>query len=247
MSTPGPIFDHSLVLAYLGLPEDYDPSPQKDAIKFLVKHLTQLPPHLLLHFDNVTSAKQRTAITTVRNRRLKYASFNPPELGFASARSKWPNLWQGRGRCGVEEGVEEKAWADSDFLRGATKHVGKLGSLLGGYEEEREAERVRMLRRQGIVTNDFVPEEDESSDEEVDPFVEEESDEAAKASFERLIRERFVYGLLEASPATLEPRSSPQQLIFQPFEYNKVDWDESLDSDGDREAEERWFDEEESE
>jgi hypothetical protein len=31
---------------------------------------------------------------------------------------------------------------------------------------------------------------------------------------------------------------------LQPFEYEKVDWDESLDGENDREAEERWFEEE---
>jgi hypothetical protein len=96
----------------------------------------------------------------------------------------------------VEEANEERAWANNDFLQGSTKHVGKLGGLLGGYEEEREAERVRVLRRERAV---FVPEEDESSDEEANNTAMEEPLEEARASFERQIRERFVYGLLEAS------------------------------------------------
>ncbi len=31
------------------------------------------------------------------------------------------------------------------------------------------------------------------------------------------------------------------------IDYGRVDWDESLDTEDDREAEERWFDEEEEE
>jgi hypothetical protein len=31
----------------------------------------------------------------------------------------------------------------------------------------------------------------------------------------------------------------------QDIDYDKVDWDESLDADDDREAEEKWFDDEE--
>jgi hypothetical protein len=200
MSTIAPVFDKSLVLAYLGLPDDYDPSPQHAVIPFLVKHVAQLPPHLLVYFSYITSPKDRTVITTIRNRRLKYAGSNPPELCFASASSKWPNLWQGRERPGVEQAVEERAWADNHFLRGSTKHVGKLGNLLGGYEEEREAERVRILRREpAAVSNDFIPEEDESSDEDASNVAMEEPLEETKASFERRIRERFIYGLLEAS------------------------------------------------
>ena len=195
-----PTFDKSLVLAYLGLPDDYEPSPQNAAIPFLLKHVAQLPPHLLVHFSLITSPKDRTIITTIRNRRLKYVGSNPPELCIASASSTWPNLWQGTERLAVEEAIEERAWADNEFLRGSTKHVGKLGNLLGGYEEEREAERARMLRRERAIVNDFVPEEDESSDEGESDVAMEETLEDSKTLFERRIRERFVYGLLEASP-----------------------------------------------
>jgi hypothetical protein len=192
-------FNKSLVLKYLGLPDDYEPCPQKTTIPFLVKYVSQLPPHLLEHFGYITTPRDRTAVTTIRNRRLKYASSNPPELRFASASRRWPHLWQGRERPGVEEATEERAWANNDFLQGSTKHVGKLGGLLGEYEEEREAERVRVLRREGAVVNDFVPEEDDSSDEDANDIAMEEPLEEARASFERQMRERFVYGLLEAS------------------------------------------------
>jgi len=36
-------------------------------------------------------------------------------------------------------------------------------------------------------------------------------------------------------------------LPSQHIDYNKVDWDESLDVDDDREAQERWFDEDDDE
>lgn len=203
----GPVFDESLSLSYLGLPEGYEPSPKSEPIQFLNKHLTQLPPHLLLHFSYNTSSKERTVIPTIRNRRLKWSRNKPTDLSFASARNEWPNLWQGRERRGIEEGVEERAWAERNFLEGVIKHVGNLGNLLGEYEEEREAERVRVLRRErgaaAALEDDFIVEEDESSDEDIavpaGPMEVDETVEEAKAAFERLILERFIYGLLEAS------------------------------------------------
>ncbi|KAG6903478.1 hypothetical protein C0995_005501 [Termitomyces sp. Mi166 len=209
------LFNKSLALTYLGLPDGYTPSPESDPIPFLAKHLMQLPPHLLLHFSYITSAKERTALPAIRNRRLKYTNSNSSQLQFASAKAKWPNLWQGREQMGVQEGADEKAWAENEFLGGAKKHVGKLGGLLGDYEEEREAERVRTLRRERAAAQQFIPEEDESTDEEeVGSVPDDESPEEAKAWFER-----------------------------SPFDYDKVDWDESLDEEDEREAEGRWFDE----
>lgn len=202
---PAPAFDESPILSYLGLPESgCEPSPRTAPIDFLIKHLQQLPPHLLLTFSSIINPKQRTPISTIRNRRLKYANLHPPELSFSLARRTWPTMWEGRERRGQEEGQDEKEWAESGFLRGSTKHVGKLGSLLGGYEEEREAERVRILRRERAVQDEFVLEEEEESDssDEIHAAteeVEQETVEEAKASFERLVRERFIYGLLEAS------------------------------------------------
>lgn len=197
ISSPLYAMSIAAVLTYLGLPEDYEPSPKNTPIRFLIKHVTQLPPHLLVHFSSITSPKDRAIITSIRNRRLRYTASNPTELCFASASSKWPNLWQGRDRP-RGEAIEERAWAEQDFLQGSTKHVGKLGNLLGEYEEEREAERIRILRRERVV-HDFVPEEDESSDEGASDVSMEETLEETRELFERRIRERFVYGLLEAS------------------------------------------------
>jgi len=133
-------------------------------------------------------------------------------------------LWQGRERRGQEEGLEEKEWVEKEFLQGSTKHVGQLGRLLGDFEEEREAERVRALRR---TEAEFEPEEDTDSDEDIQlesAVADEESVEDAKRSFERLVKERFIYGLLEG------------------INYDEFDWDDQFDVDGDREAQERWFD-----
>ncbi|KAG6869328.1 hypothetical protein C0993_000081 [Termitomyces sp. T159_Od127] len=228
------LFNKSLALTYLGLRDDYTPSPEYEPIPFLAKHLMQLPPHLSLHFSYITSAKERTALPAIRNRRLKYTNSNPSQLQFTSAKAKWPDLWQGRERVGVQEGEDEKAWAEHEFLEGTKKHIGKLAGLLGGYEEEREAERVRILRRDRATATQSIPEEDESSDEEekADSIAEDESPEEAKALFERSIREMLIYGRLEARAPNCRS-----------FNYDEVDWDESLDEEDEREAEERWFDE----
>ncbi|KAJ7178977.1 hypothetical protein C8R46DRAFT_1187465 [Mycena filopes] len=216
------------LLNYLALEPDYQPSPSTKPIEFLTLHIQQLPTHLLLASFSDVAPKDRSRVAAIRNRRLKYLASDPPELQFSNARSTWPLLYDGQGRCGQQEGDEEKDWVANDFLQGLTKHVGKLGTLLGGYEEEREAERFRTLRRERAEAAEFVPEEEsDSDDEEVEASVSRQEpipDDDAKASFERLIRERFIYGLLEET------------------DYNKVDWDENLDDD--REAEARWFDEE---
>jgi len=233
MSNGAPVFTSRPILSYLQLPESYRPSPKESPVDFLQVHIRQLPPHLLLTFSLITTPKQRTVISTIRNRRLEYTYSNPRELNFVEARSQWPTLWEGRERRGIEEGQDEKEWVMNDgFLKGSTKHVGKLGTLLGEYEEEREAERVRVLRRERVAETAFVPEEDSDSDDDgmaVDYVEEEVKPEEVKASFERLIRERFIYGLLDS------------------IDYDSVDWNDQLDIDDDREAQERWFDDENEE
>lgn len=88
------------------------------------------------------------------------------------------------------------------FLDGAEQQVGNLGKLLGEFEEEREAERVRAIRRMQ-VNDEFVPEEEDSDSEEEDEALDvqeiDESSEDAQILFERRIKERFIYGLLEVS------------------------------------------------
>ena len=98
----------------------------------------------------------------------------------------------------MEEGQDEKHWAQSGgFMDGSKKHVGKLGTLLGKYEEEREAERIRAVR---AAEREFIPEEDSDSDGDMDDFPvneEELKPEEARVSFKRLVREQFIYGLLD--------------------------------------------------
>ena len=110
-------------------------------------------------------------------------------------------LWEGRERRGVEEGREEREWAEGDgFLRGSEKHVGKLGELLGEYEEEREAERVRIMRREQMAEEVFLPEEDSDSDEDIKMDKDGEVKDAMEL-FERVVREWFIYGHLDVSPS----------------------------------------------
>jgi len=226
-------FNSNPILSYLGLPETYSPSPGGQPIQFLAKHLHIIPPHLLTLFSSITTPKQRTEIPAIRNRRLKYVESNPPELSFSSARSTWPTLWQGREPPRNEPGKEEQEWAEKEFLTGTQKHLGKLGNLLGGYEEEREAERLRVLRRQQVGLEASLPEEDEDTDDEEEEeqvnAIEEDAPEVSQAMFLRRIKERFIYGLLES------------------IDYDTADWGERWDVENFRDEEERWFDDDEEE
>lgn len=190
-------FDSAVVLRYLGLPDNYTPSPNLEPIQFLKQHMNYLPPHILIHFSYITTPKQRTLLATIRNRRLHYVNTHPAQLEFNQAKSEWPDLWEGRERLGNEPADEERDWVQNEFLRGMSKHVGKLGNLLAGYEEERESERVRIARRRAPaqVDDDFVPEEDDDSDDEVTQ-AEQETEAEKRELFERRIREKFIYGLL---------------------------------------------------
>lgn len=221
MSIP---FDEQPILRFLGLPVDgtYAPSPATQPLEFLKQNIHILPPHLLIKFSSITSPKQRVTLPIIRNRRLRYTETNPQEFDFSSARNTWPMLWEGRERRGAEEGKAEKDWVKDDFLAGLSKHVGKLGALLGGYEEEREAERVRTLRREAAAEEPFVPEEDDESDSDDDNGMEQvtenlanlETDQDARLLFERRIRERFIYGLLEVNSIILVNLKHADSLYF---------------------------------
>ncbi|KAL7282282.1 hypothetical protein PYCCODRAFT_1374136 [Trametes coccinea BRFM310] len=226
MSAPGEL-DPAPILKYLGLSDTYEPSPRTAPLDFLHRHLRELPPHLLKLFSANTTPKQRTAIPAIRNRRLKYTQSNPPEFSLTSAKSTWATLWEGRERPGREQAQEEKEWAEKEFLGDGKQQVGKLGSLLGEYEEERESERVRSIRRQRAEYIESLPEEDEESDDDESTGAQEPLPAETEEGFLRLIKERFIYGFLES------------------IDYDKVDWDERWDGDLDRDAEERWFDDEE--
>jgi hypothetical protein len=203
------------ILSYLQLPLDYSPSPAEEPIPFLSAHLRILPPHLLAKFSTVTTPKQRTTIAQIRNRRLRYTQSHPQALTYPDARRTWPTLWRGtpeeRGVRQAEESADERKWVETDFYGTQKPHVRKLGELLAGYEEERSWERARIERRQR-AEDEFVPEEDESSEDEDEDEEEkgnantaepEESFNDSKEAFERLVRERFIYGLLDVRPEFL--------------------------------------------
>lgn len=189
------------VLKYLGLPQDYQPSPAKAPVDFLKQHLRSLPQDRLVLFSPYVSPKERTTLHTIRNRRLRYFESNPPEFSMPIAKASFASLWPGPiGNDVAKEGAkEEQEWADKEFLGGQSKQVGKLGGLLGGYEEEREAERARALRRQQRELEDSIPEEDEDTDdEEYAKLPEEEmTPREVEELFKRRLKERYIYGLLE--------------------------------------------------
>ena len=196
-------FDTTAVLTYLGLPEDYVPSPTTAPVAFLTKHLRELPSHILHRFSAITTPQQRTAVVLIRNRRFNFTQSNPPELSLSVARRQWPQLWEGTEPIGHEEARqearEERMWAESSFLGGGDHaFVGKLGTLLGGYEEERHLEHGRQTRRGRRDL--LVPEEDESSEDGSRPATPEPVPvQDLQASFLRRVRERFIYGRLEVS------------------------------------------------
>lgn len=222
----GDAFSDLALLSYLGLPPDYSPLPSGSPIEFLRKYLHQIPPHLITSFALVTTPKQRSLIPDMRNRRLRYTDTAPKQLELESAKARWPHLWSGRERYGKRAAEDEKEWASTSFLDGMQQQVGKLGSLLGEYEEEREVERARCLKRsQGGGEDDgFIPEEDESDSDLGDAADVQESPEELSVDFERRIKELFIYGLLEGA------------------DYDLCDWSEQYDIYD----EEGWFDEEEA-
>lgn len=204
-------FDTDGVLTYLGLPLDYDPYPATAPVPFLTKHLRQLPPNILQRFNFITTPQQRTAVLLIRNRRFKFAQSNPPDFRFPAAVRQWPALWEEPKRIGQEEAMEEKEWADTTFLGGEHQtYVGKLGTLLGGYEEERHSERHRQAKRGR--QEDFVPEADESSDSGDDRSSPRpgtpESTQALQELFLRRVRERFIYGHLEVFTSRFHSHST---------------------------------------
>lgn len=77
--------------------------------------------------------------------------------------------------------------------------------MLAGYEEEREGERERAIRRQK-AQDEMVPEEDSDSDDEDEEdelngarVNDLEDMEVTEAVFLRLVHERFIYGMLDVN------------------------------------------------
>ena len=237
-------FDTNAVLTYLGLPLDYDPSPATAPVAFLTKHVRHLPSHILHWFSAITTPQQRTAVVLIRNRRFNFTQSNPPVFNFSMAKRQWPRLWEGTERIGQEEAREEKEWAETTFLGGDHQtFVGKLGTLLGGYEEERHLERERQTRRSRHDT--FIPEEDDEISDDGPQHGTPEPVQDLQESFLRRIRELFIYGRLEVSTKRLLQDNLTCCLLTVRRQwdlYDTVDWDDSLDRE-DREAEDRWFEE----
>jgi hypothetical protein len=192
--------DSERLLKYLGIEA---PIPSEQPLEFLKLNLLYLPKELLQAFSPLLTPKERTVVPAIRNRRVKYTQSAPRELSWMLGKNTWPLLWEGRERRGIQEGEDERVWAKEHFLGGERKQlVGNLGGLLGDYEEEREADRVRQLRRERAAQEAALPEEEEETDsdeEEVAKLPPEEppSDEEMKRDFEKVIREKFIYGLLE--------------------------------------------------
>lgn len=216
-----------LVFNHLGLGSDYEPNPSSDPIAFLQKHLTQLPQSILLRFSTIINPKDRTIVSAIRNRRYKYTSSKPQELTGEHARDTWKELWQGPSedtmarirRLQAQANSDERSWAETNFLGGQKQHVGKLGGLLGkvsvstsvqcnsadpqspgDYAEERAAESLRKDRRL-VHVDEFIPEEETDSEEEESSgnAAREDTFDELKDSFERTLRERLIYGLLDVS------------------------------------------------
>ena len=214
--------DAQIILKYLDLPPSYSPSPSSEPKSFLEVHIHQLPPNLLARFASALDIHDRSSLPVIRNRRTQYVQSAPKEYTFEGARRRFPDLWESialaRGdpasRMDVravarEDAEDEKRWAEREFLGGTRGQVGKLGTLLGGYEEERVAVQEREKRRERIklreIEKETEEEFEESSDEELDSPPGPEDLAQARETFTRLVKERFIYGLLEAcSPFTLK-------------------------------------------
>ena len=211
-------FDGQPILKYLSLNADYTPSPSEEPIEFLKRHISQLPPHLLVLFSSHPSVtpRARGSVSTIRNRRCNYAAEEPkaldPDILSREDAAVWDlvNDERPQGQMTArptaeqsdEDAAEERAWADEEFQGGIKGHVGKIGELLGQLQEERTRERQRAVRRQAVVARrreeETMEEEEESSDEEEGEEGNQHPPpaDAAEKDIRRLIRERFISGLL---------------------------------------------------
>lgn len=249
------VLESPAVLKYLDLPKDYTPSHNDDALEFLKLHISVLPLYLLRPFSNSLTPRQRTSIPLIKNRRTNYVfKIHPQELEWDQGRILEPLLWENMNagavatpssgsahpRPGIEAGAQEREWAEHNFVgyhnvpsrSGSTGeqttkkgYVGRIGELLAEYEEEREAERLRALRRDRMAAAAIERETEEEldTDSSDDEFVrapssampqdELESTDEVRSSFERLLRERFIDGFLPVSWA-IHLTAMPLWLIF---------------------------------
>ena len=228
--------DAQIILKYLDLPPSYTPSPSSDPKSFLEVHIHHLPPNLLARFASTLNIYERSSLPVIRNRRTQYLQSAPEEYTFEGARKRFPDLWESIAlasgdsaprvdvRAAAREGAEdEKKWAEREFLGGTRGQVGKLGTLLGGYEEERVAVQEREKRRERAKLREIEKEteeefEESSDEEELDSPPGPEDLAQARETFTRLVKERFIYGLLEVCfPFRLENSISNLDMFRGPI------------------------------
>ncbi|CAE6497749.1 unnamed protein product, partial [Rhizoctonia solani] len=235
-------FDSGPILRYLALEPDYEPSPDESPIEFLKRHMSQLPPHLLVLFNAHAKAtpRARASVPAIRNRRCAYIAtepkaLNPDTLSKVDA-GVWDLVSSERAQALTirrpvvteedEAEVDERDWASNQFQGGNKMHVGKIGELLAEMEGERRRERERAVRRQVLVARareeETLQEEEESSGEEAENIPsgpERFRPDPGEEDIRRAIGERFIGGILTN------------------VDYDTVDWDEKWDPD-DRDSEE---------
>jgi len=256
----------SLVLRYLSLPETYTPNPSTLPIAFLRLHLSILPSSILQHFSFLLSPRQRTTLSAIRNRRLTYHTSAPTAFSFPIARNKWVDIWDEIAPGAVLQenwrdtsksyAEDEKAWAEAAFLDGETVagKKSRLGRLLADYEEERvgEVERAnrsaRLRKREARKAGDREAELQDTEEEEEEEELSEDDQDAApavdnqqlKGTFERVLKERFIAGLLKVSLS--HSKTSVYRSFHQNFDYDPIDWSDKWDVQS-RDDEDRWFQE----
>lgn len=239
----------SLVLRYLSLDADYAPNPSTEPVAFLRLHLSILPSSILEHFSFLLSPIQRAAIPAIRNRRLAYHSSAPPMFVFPVARNRWVDIWDEIAPSAVLQenwretskisAQEEKRWAEAGFLdgHGVLGEKSRLGKLLGDYEEERVGEveranrsaRLRKMEARKADDREATLQDASDSEEEEEELSDEDQNAAPAAdnqqlqrTFERVLKERFLAGLLKD------------------FDYDSVDWSNRWDVQS-MDDEDRWF------
>lgn len=196
--------DLQKIQTYLALPPG--PSLPSPPLQFLTDHLPLLPPSLALLLSKPTTPQGRTTIAQIRNRRYRWASQTPPPpaLRVSRGRDRHPLLFDRIVGSGVdirdEEGEEEEEWGRTRAVLGGGATIGKFGELMKGFEEEREGERRRAVRkeearRERETAEEFESDSDEDEQEHrVDSFWGAEVEERVRV-FERILRERWLDGL----------------------------------------------------
>lgn len=197
----------ALCATYLALPP---PASSMTPFAFLSAHIASLPSNLGRLYSPIVLPQPRSAIPTIRNRRLRYASASPPALSVAHGRDRHPLLYERvvgseppppvpRSEAATNDDDDEEAWGAQLVLAGEKAKHGKFGAMMKGFEEEREGERLRSRKREEHKVEAAEGEEFDSESDEDEMALEEElaeeSVEQRMAAFARLLKERFLDGL----------------------------------------------------